>query len=339
MYSYVRNTLMNSMSKNSKKTYITYVKPSLWEKTKSTGPEALRDAVFNSAIWAAMSTTLLGNPMNLGEPQDTPNGNIGGLWGQIPKDIPPYQQILIRRTILAAILDFKIKAVQTLINTTYNPLIHSPLDSLRTKTLVATKNPITNNIALNAVNKILINIQNNPDVMNKCLSDDNILNSDNSDKFTKINEENCFKNEDFKKLLLTAVSNLDENGKKSVLEKCKNLKIKCKDNDDAEAVFKKYIDQCVEKNAQGVCGGFDEFICNFSELFGPVFIKNVGQASGLSFGFLIFTTLITGYATNQCIMNKKLNANRKDTLLLNTVAIYPSEIFVLVARYPWPNYP
>ncbi len=306
------------MNKQSKQTYITYVKPSTWAKTKSTGPEALRDAVFNSAIWATVSTVLLGNPMNLGEPQNTPNGNIGGLWGQIPKDLEPYQQILIRRTILATILDVNIKAVQTLINTTYNPLIHSPLESLRSKTLVATKNPITNNIALNAVNKILTNIQKNPDVMNKILSDDT-LNNNNAETLSKINEENCFKNEDFIKLLLTAVSNLDKNDKKSVLEKCKNLKIKCKDNDDAEAVFIKYIDQCAEKYTQPFCGGFDEFICNFSELFGPVFIQNVGKASGLSFGFLIFTTLITGYATNQCIMNKKLNANRKDTLLLNTV--------------------
>ncbi len=308
---------MNNASQNPKETYVTYVKPSILAKTKTNAPEALRDAVFNSAIWATVLTVLLGNPMNLGEPQNTPNGNIGGLWGQIPKDLAPYQQILIRRTILATILDVNIKAVQALINTTYNPLIHSPLESLRSKTLVATKNPITNNIALNAVNKILTNIQKNPDVMNKILSDDTLNN--NAETLSKINEENCFKNQDFRKLLLTAVSNLDKKSKKSVLEKCKNLKIECKDNDDAEAVFKKYIDQCVEKYTQPFCGGFDEFICNFSELFGPVFIKNVGQASGLSFGFLIFTTLITGYATNQCIMNKKLNANRKDTLLLNTV--------------------
>ena len=308
---------MNNASQNPKETYVTYVKPSILAKTKTNAPEAGRDAVFNSAIWAVVSTVLLGNPMNLGEPQNTPNGNIGGLWGQIPKDLEPYQQILIRRTILATILDVNIKAVQTLINTTYNPLIHSPLESLRSKTLVATKNPITNNIALNAVNNILTNIQKNPDVMNKILSDDTLNN--NAETLSKINEENCFKNQDFRKLLLTAVSNLDEKSKKSVLEKCKNLKIECKDNDDAEAVFKKYIDQCVEKYTQPFCGGFDEFICNFSELFGPMFIQNVGRASGLSFGFLIFTTLITGYATNQCIMNKKLNANRKDTLLLNTV--------------------
>lgn len=308
---------MNNASQNPKETYVTYVKPSILAKTKTNAPEAGRDAVFNSAIWAVVSTVLLGNPMNLGETQNTPNGNMGGLWGQIPKDLAPYQQTLIKRTILATILDVNIKAVQALINTTYNPLIHSGLESSRSKTLVATKNPITNNIALNAVNNILTNIQKNPDVMNKILSDDTLNN--NAETLSEINEKNCFENQDFRKLLLTAVSNLDKKSKKSVLEKCKNLKIECKDNDDAEAVFKKYIDQCVEKYTQPFCGGFDEFICNFSELFGPMFIQNVGRASGLSFGFLIFTTLITGYATNQCIMNKKINANRKDTLLLNTV--------------------